>query len=108
LGHHVEVKIHKLQCGLMPKVMAALPNIGGALCSTPPSLADTHNYDGVHNAAKTRNPLKLAGVPQTNETISAAIYSRPKFTMSCKPMEDILLFNKFFFRLSICASVAKI
>jgi len=29
-------------------------------------------------AAKTRNPLKSAGVPQTNETISAA--SRPKFT----------------------------
>ena len=27
------------------------------------------------NAAKTRNPLKLDGVPQTNETISAA--SRP-------------------------------
>jgi len=24
------------------------------------------------NAAKTRDPLKLAGVPQTNETISAA------------------------------------
>jgi len=24
------------------------------------------------NTAKTRNPLKLAGVPQTNETISAA------------------------------------
>ena len=31
------------------------------------------------NAAKTRNPLKLAGVPQTNETISAA--SKPKFTI---------------------------
>ena len=31
------------------------------------------------NAAKTRNPLKLAGVPQTNETISAA--SGPKFTI---------------------------
>jgi len=26
----------------MPNVMAALPNIGGALCSTPQSLADTH------------------------------------------------------------------
>ena len=25
------------------------------------------------NAAKTRNPLKLPGVPQTNETISAAV-----------------------------------
>jgi len=31
------------------------------------------------NAAKTRNPLKLPGVPQTNERISAA--SGPKFTI---------------------------
>jgi len=31
------------------------------------------------NAAKTRNLLKFAGVPQTNETISAT--SRPKFTI---------------------------
>ena len=33
------------------------------------------------NAAKTRNPLKLAGVPQTNETISAtsAAPFRPAF-----------------------------
>ena len=31
------------------------------------------------NAANTRNPLKFAGVPQTNETISAA--SGPKFTI---------------------------
>ena len=31
------------------------------------------------NAAKTRNPLKVAGVPQTNDTISAA--SGPKFTI---------------------------
>jgi len=26
----------------MPNVMAALPNIGGAICSTPQSLADAH------------------------------------------------------------------
>jgi len=26
----------------MPNVMAALPNIGGALCSTTQSLADAH------------------------------------------------------------------
>jgi len=26
----------------MPNVMAALPNIGRALCSTPQSLADAH------------------------------------------------------------------
>jgi len=32
----------KLQCGPMPNVMAALPNTGGALCSTPQSLADAN------------------------------------------------------------------
>ena len=31
------------------------------------------------NGAKTRNPLKLPGVPHTNETISAA--NGPKFTI---------------------------
>jgi len=31
-----------LECGTMPNVMVALPNIGGALCSTPQSLADAH------------------------------------------------------------------
>ena len=46
------------------------------------------------NAAKTRNPLKLAGMPQTNETISAA--GRPKFTILWGHLEEILLLNKFF------------
>jgi len=32
----------ELECGRMPNLMAALPNIGGALCSTPQSLADAH------------------------------------------------------------------
>jgi len=64
----------------MPNVMTALPIIGGALCSTPESLAHAHYYSAAcSNGAKTRNPLKLAGVPQTNETISAD--SKPKFTM---------------------------
>jgi len=31
----------------MPNVMAALPNIGGALCSMPQSLADAHYYSVV-------------------------------------------------------------
>ena len=46
------------------------------------------------NAAKTRNPLKFSGVPQTNETISAA--SGPKFTILWRHVEEILLLNKFF------------
>ena len=32
----------KLECGPMPNLMVALPNVGGALCSTPQSIADAH------------------------------------------------------------------
>ena len=46
------------------------------------------------NAAKTRNPLKLAGVPQTNERISAT--RGPKFTILYGHVEEVLLLNKFF------------
>jgi len=35
-------KEKKLECGPMPNLMVALPNTGGALCSTPQSLADVH------------------------------------------------------------------
>ena len=64
----------------MPNVMVALPNIGGALCYIPCS-----------NAAKTRKPLKVAGVPRTSETVSAA--SGPKFTILWAHLEEILLLN---------------
>ena len=90
----------------MPNVMVALPNIGGALCSTPQRLADAQYYMPSSNAAKTRKPLKVAGVPQTPETISAA--SGPKFTILWGHVEEILMLNKFFFRLSIRALIAKI
>jgi len=41
---HTDCQEHilKVECGPMPNVMVALPNIGGALCSTPQSLADAH------------------------------------------------------------------
>jgi len=35
-------KKHQLECGPMPNLMVTLPNTGGALCSTPQSLADAH------------------------------------------------------------------
>ena len=63
----------------MPNVMVALPNIGGALCSTPQSLADAHYFTVCSNAAKMRRPLKFEGVPETGKPISVA--SRPKFTI---------------------------
>ena len=37
-----DITVQELECGPMPNVMVALPNIGGALCSTPQSLADAH------------------------------------------------------------------
>ena len=74
----------------MPNVMAFQPNIGGALCE---SLADTAGGVPCSNAAKTRNPLKFAGLPQTTGSISAA--SGPKFTILWGRVEDILLL-KFF------------
>jgi len=56
----------------MPNVMAALPNIGMApsvqrrkVCQTPTTSVPCSN------AAKTRNPFRLAGVPQTCQRISA-------------------------------------
>ena len=37
----------KIECGPMPNVMATLSNIGGALSSTPQSLADAHYWSAV-------------------------------------------------------------
>jgi len=65
-----------------------LANVGGALCSTPQSFADTHYYRLPYsNATKTRKPLKLEGVPQTRQRISAV--SSPKFTILCGHVEEI-------------------
>jgi len=63
----------------MPNVMAALPNIGGALVQRRKVWLTPTTTVPCSNAAKTRNPLKLDGVPQTNERISAA--SGPEFTI---------------------------
>jgi len=51
------------------------------------------------------NPLKFAGVHQTRQQILAA--SGPKFAILWMHVEEILLFNKFFFRLSIRSLVSK-
>ena len=58
------------------------------------------------NAAKTRNPLKLAGVPQTRQQISAI--SGPKFSILCGDVDEILLFHKFFLIVNRCLSCAMV
>jgi len=92
----------------MPNVMAALSNIGGALCSMPQVWLTPATRVLCSNAAKTRNPLKFAGVSQTPEPVSAA--SGPKFAILSGHVEEVLLFNNFFpiSLLSILVVVAKI
>jgi len=90
----------------MPNVMAALPNIGGASVQRRNVWLTPTTRVPCSNAAKTRNPLKFKGVPQTCQQISAA--SGRKFTVLSAHVGEELLFNKFFFRLSIYALVATI
>jgi len=78
----------------MPNVIVALSNIGGTFCSMPQVWLTPTTWLPCSNAAKTRNPLKFAGVPTTRQQISAV--SRPKFTILWGHVEDILLLNKFF------------
>jgi len=58
------------------------------------------------NTAKKRNPLKFAGELQTTKPISAV--SELNFTILWGHVGELLLLNKFFFRLSIGVLVAKI
>ena len=82
----------------MPNVMATLTNIVALSVQRRKVWLTPTTRVPYSNAPKTRNQMKLAGVPQTNETISTA--SRTKFTI----LGEILLF----FRLSIRTLVAKI
>jgi len=86
--------------------MAARPHIGGALCSTPQSLAGAHHYSiPCSNAAKTRNPLKFAGFPKP------ANRSQPLVSQSSPYYDDTrrrYCCPTLFFRLPIHALVAKI
>ena len=38
---------HSVECGPRPNVMVVLSNIGGAVCSTPQSLADAQYWSAV-------------------------------------------------------------
>ena len=73
----IALNLYKLEYGPMPNVMAALPNIGGAPVQRRKVWLTPTTRMPCSNAAKTRNPLKFAGVPQTPEPISAV--SGPKF-----------------------------
>jgi len=55
----------------MPNVMAALPNIGGALCSTPQCLADAHNQSAVQYHCQDAKPVEICwGAPNSPTDVS--------------------------------------
>ena len=72
------------------------------LCSTPQSLADAHYHMPCSNVAKTRKPLKVAGVPQTPETISAD--SGSKFDILWAHVERYCCLTSFFPIVDTCLS----
>jgi len=63
--------VQKVQKRPMPNVMAALPSIGGASVQRRKLWLKPTTRLPCSNAAKSLNPLKFAGVPQTTEPISA-------------------------------------
>ena len=77
------------QCDGHPAEYRCRPLCNAAVWLTPTARVPSSN------ATKTRNPLKFAGVPQTCQQIPAV--SRPKFTILSGHVEEVLLFNKFFF-----------
>ena len=91
----------QLECGPMPNVMAALPNVGGTCVQRHVLWLTPTTRVPCSNAAKTRKPLKCAGVPHRQQ-ISAA--SGPKFTVLRDRVGETLLFNKFFSIVDMCLS----
>jgi len=80
--------LNELECGPMPNVMAAL--------LTPATEVPCSN------AAKMRNQLKLAGMPQTTGPISAA--SGPKFTILWGIWRRYCFLTSFFPIVDMCLS----
>jgi len=55
----------------MPNVMAALPNMDGALCSTPQSLADAQYQRAVQQRCQDAKPVEISwGSPNSPPDLS--------------------------------------
>jgi len=78
----------------MPNVTAALPNIGGALSSSPQFCWRPLLECRAVTLPRSDTRWSQLGCPRTSKPISAA--SEPKFTILSGRVEKVLLFNKFF------------
>ena len=73
------LKLMKLECVPMPNMTAALPNMVAPSVQRRKVWLMPTTRVSCSNAAKTGNPLKFAGMPQTRQQVSAA--NGPKFTI---------------------------
>ena len=72
----------------MPNVMAALPHIDGALCSTPQNLADAQYWNAVQQRCQDAKPVEICrGDPNSPTDLTHYIM---------RTVEEVLLLNKFF------------
>ena len=90
----------------MPNVIAALPNIGGALCSMPQSLTDAHTTVPCSNAAKTRNPLTSQPLVGRSSPYYQEMWRRYCCLTSFFPIVDTCLSSEDVAR-QICAMVRR-
>jgi len=84
----------KLECGSVPDVMAALPNVGGALCSTPQTLADAH-----FRVPRRETRWNVMGCPKLangSQPDWAEVYHIVRIC------GETLLFNSFFLIVNTC------
>ena len=77
----------------MPNVMVALLNVGGASVQRRKVWLTPTTGLPCSIAAKMRNLLKFAGVPQTRQQMSAA--NVPKFAILWGHVGEVLLFDSF-------------
>ena len=95
----------QLECGPMPNMMVAQPNIGGALCSTPQSLAVTPTtICRAVTLPRRETSWKLQGYPKlVNQSQPLVGRSSPYYEKMWRTYWCLT----FFFRLSIRALVHK-
>jgi len=103
--HNHRATITRMWANARPNVMVALPNIGGALCSTPQSLADAHYWSAVVTLPICESRWNLQGCPKL------ANRSQPLVGRNSPGYED--MWRRYrcltcLFRLSIYALAAKI
>jgi len=100
----VSKQISKVECGPMPNVMAALPNIGGALCSAPQFGWRPLLECRAVTLPRCETRWNSLACPKLANRSQPSAASGLKFTILWGHVDEILPFNKFFPIVDTCLS----